>query len=86
MRDAELPLPNRARQQAAPDPSHDETRRIYVGIRQAQRRNHPIAAPFRRPQMDEQHLVFVMVDNARQFRPAPDQIALRELALEHRIL
>jgi hypothetical protein len=36
--------------------------------------------------VNEQHLVFIMVNNSRQRRPASDQIARRELAFEYRIL
>jgi hypothetical protein len=36
--------------------------------------------------MNEQHLVFVVVNDSRQRRPASNQIARRELAFEYRVL
>jgi hypothetical protein len=36
--------------------------------------------------MNEQHLVFIMVNNSRQRRPASDQIARRKLAFEYGVL
>jgi hypothetical protein len=65
---------------------HDKTRRIDVRIRQPKRCDHPIAASFGRPEMDEQNLIFVVFDDAGEFRAAPNKVARSELALEYGVL
>ena len=51
-------------------------------VRFAERRDDAVAAPLGRPQVHEQHLVLVVVDDRRQLRPAPRQVRGRQLALE----
>ena len=46
--------------------SNHKTGGIQLHIRQAQRRNHPVAASFGRAQADEQHLIFVVLDYITQ--------------------
>jgi hypothetical protein len=65
---------------------HDKTGRIDIRIRQTERGDDAIAASFGWAEMDEQDLVFVVIDDAGKFRAAPDKVACRELALEHGVL
>ncbi len=64
----------------------DDQRRIDVDVGLAERGDNPVAAPFSRPQVDEQNLVLVVMNNFIQFRPQPNQIHAPELALEDREL
>jgi hypothetical protein len=66
--------------------SNDKARRIDIRIRQAERGDDAIAASFGRAEMDEQNLVFVVIDDAVKFRATPDKVAGSELALEHGVL
>jgi hypothetical protein len=63
--------------------SNNKTRCVYIRVRQTERRDNAITAPFGWPEMDEQNLIFVVIDDAGKFRTAPDKIAGSELALEH---
>ena len=65
--------------------THD-ARRVDGRVRFSQSRDHPVAASLRRTEIDEQHLVFSMVDDLCQLPSAPRQVAARQLALEDRIL
>ena len=64
----------------------DEARGIDIGIRQAQRGDDAFAASCGRPQVDEEHLVFVMLDQIAEGVAAAGQIDRRELTLEDRTL
>ncbi len=55
--------------------SNDKARRVDRRVRLTERRDHAVAATFGGAQMDEQHLVFVVVDDARQFGPASNQVS-----------
>lgn len=66
--------------------SHNDARRIHCRVRLAQRRDDAVPAPFRRPEIHEQHLVLHVVDNFRQFGAAPRQFHRRELAFEYGVL
>ena len=78
--------------------SHDNTAAIYkifraLGVervkypeRLAITLDHAVPAPLGRSQVDEQHLVFPMMDDRRQIRPAARQVGRRQLALEDREL
>ena len=66
--------------------SNDKTRRVDGCIRQTERRYDAVAAPFGGSEMDEQNLIFVVVDDAGKFGAAPNQVARGELALEYGVL
>jgi hypothetical protein len=48
--------------------------------------DHPIAASFRRAEVHEQHLIFLMIDDRVKVCPAFRQIHRRHLTLKYRIL
>src|SRR5208337_928014 len=52
----------------------------------SQRGDHALAAPLRRSQVNEEHLVVAMVNQLPQRMPAFRKINRRELALEDRVL
>ena len=62
---------------------HDDTGAIQIGVRFAERGDDPFAAPFRRPQIHEQHLVFAMIDNPAQRFATAHQIGCCELAFKN---
>ena len=67
-------------------PLNDDQGRIDVDIGFADCSDDPVSAPFSRPEIDEQHLVFVVMNDFVQLRPQAHQIHARELALEDREL
>jgi hypothetical protein len=62
--------------------SDDEARRIYGRIGKAKRSDHTISAAFGRAEVDEQDLIFVVVDYSSQFGSTPNQVGRRELAFK----
>ena len=64
----------------------DDARRVDRGVGLAQRADHPFAAAFGGAEVDEQHLVFVVLDDLTECVSALGQIDRRELALEDRVL
>jgi hypothetical protein len=66
--------------------SHDNAGPIERCIGLSESGNHSVAAPLRGPKVDEEYLVFGVIDDARQVRPATCQVRRGELALEDRIL
>lgn len=64
----------------------DDARTVHRRVGAAQRGNHAIAASFDRAQIDEEHLVFAMVDDLAEQVPATREIGTRHLAFEHRVL
>jgi hypothetical protein len=67
-------------------PSDDKTGRVDVGVGEAERGDDAVATPFGRPEVDEQDLVFVVVDDGGQLGAAADEVAGGELALENGVL
>jgi len=66
--------------------SKHKTRRVYFRIGQSHCGDHPVAAPFSRTKRDEQHLVFVLVDNLTQRRFQFDFLGRIQVTLENRKL
>jgi hypothetical protein len=66
--------------------SYDKAGCIHRYVRLPERSDNPVAPTFGWAQVNEQHLVFIMVNDSRQRRPASNQIARRELALEYGVL
>jgi len=66
--------------------SHDNAGGIERGVGLAERGDHAFAASFGGPQIDEEHLVFVMLDQLAEHMAAFGQIDGRELALEDGVL
>ncbi len=64
----------------------DDAGRVDWRIRLAQRRDHALAASLGGAEVDEQHLVLVVLDEFGQRMSALGQIDWRELALEDRVL
>jgi hypothetical protein len=66
--------------------SDDDARRIESGIWLTEGRNHTFAASFGRAKIDEQHLVFIVLDDFAKRVAASGEIDRRELTLEDRVL
>lgn len=65
---------------------HDDARGADRRVRLTQRRDYPLASAFGWPQVDEKHLVFVMLDDLRKRVSTAGQVDRCELALEDRVL
>ncbi len=63
---------------------HDDGRRVEGRVRAAERRDDAVATALGRPEVDEEDLVALVVDDVAQGVPATDQVDLGELALEDR--
>jgi hypothetical protein len=66
--------------------SNDIAGRVEIRIRQAESGDHPVAPALRGTEMNEEHLIFIMLDDPAQLGPASREIPLRELAFENRVL
>jgi molybdopterin-binding protein len=64
----------------------DDAGAVHRGISLAERGDHAVTASLGRAEVNEQHLVFPVVDDLRQEVPAARQVRCRELALEDRVL
>lgn len=67
-------------------PSHDVTGTVDWGIRLAEGGDHSIAAAFGGAKIDEEHLVFAMVDDLAECLAALGKVDRPELALEDGVL
>ena len=65
---------------------HHNARAIDERVRQAQRGDETLAAPFDRAKIDELHLILAVVDDLAQRVAAADEVSGRELAFEDRVL
>ena len=65
---------------------NDDARRIHPRVGAPQRRDHAIAPAIRRPKIDKQNLVFIMVDHRIELDSKIDEIKAAQLAFEDRIL
>ena len=65
---------------------HDDAGTVEGNVRLAEGRDDAIASSLDRAQIDEQHLVFVVVNEGTQLMAAPRQIGGIELTLENRVL
>src|SRR6266404_5996220 len=89
LRNALVLWPARPLRPAKPAPilhSHDDARRVHRRVWLSQCCNHALTATFGRTQIHEQHLIYFVIDNRRQVRAAPRQVAPRQLAFEDRVL
>jgi len=66
--------------------SHHNARRIQRAIGEAQGSDQAVAPAFGRTQIDEQNLVFIVLDDLPEHIPAAGEIGGRQLAFEDRIL
>ena len=68
------------------DGSDNDTRRADRRVRFADRIDHPFASALGRPQIDKQHLIFVVLDDFTERMPTFGKVDRIKLALEDRIL
>lgn len=66
--------------------SHHDARTVDSDVGFAEGRDHPVTAPFRGSEIDEEHLILFVIDNLLEVGPAFRHVDRRHLAFEHRIL